>query len=68
MQGLSMSFIMLAAAEMVGGRKGMGYYVKSYSILGDYTRTIAGVLMIGTVIVLVTFFFNAVKKRFIRWK
>ena len=68
MQGLSMSFIMLAAAEMVGGNKGMGYYVKSYSILGDYTRTIAGVLMIGVIVVLITFIFNAVKKRIIRWK
>ena len=68
MQGLSMSFIMLAAAEMVGGRQGMGYYVKSYSILGDYTRTITGVLMIGVVVVLITFIFNMVKKRFIRWK
>ena len=68
MQGLSMSFIMLAAAEMVGGRDGIGYYVKSYSILGDYTRTIAGVLMIGVVVVLITFLFTAVRKRFIRWK
>lgn len=68
MQGLSMSFIMLTAAEMVGGRQGLGYYVKSYSMLGDYTRTIAGVLMIGVVVVLITLLFNAVKKRVIRWK
>ena len=68
MQGLSMSFIMLTAAEMVGGRQGLGYYVKSYSMLGDYTRTIGGVLMIGIVVVLITFVFNSVKKRFIRWK
>lgn len=68
MQGLSMSFIMLTAAEMVGGRQGLGYYVKSYSMLGDYTRTIAGVLMIGVVVVLITLLFNVVRKRFIRWK
>ena len=68
MQGLSMSFIMLAAAEMVGGRKGLGYYVKSYSMLGDYTRTIAGVLIIGIVVILITFLFNLVRKRVVRWK
>ena len=68
MQGLSMSFIMLAAAEMVGGRQGLGYYVKSYSMLGDYTRTIAGVLIIGVVVILITFLFNLIRKRVVRWK
>ena len=40
-QGLSVSFILLTSAEMIGASKGIGYYVKQYSDFGDYTRTIA---------------------------
>ena len=62
-QGLSVSFILLTSAEMIGARDGMGYYVKYYSDFGDYTRTIAGLLVIGIVVIAVTFLFNALQKR-----
>lgn len=40
-QGLSVFFILLTSVEMVGARSGMGYYVKNYSDLGDYNRTLS---------------------------
>ncbi|MBQ6041158.1 MAG: ABC transporter permease [Oscillospiraceae bacterium] len=67
-QGLSVSFILLTSAEMIGARDGMGYYVKYYSDFGDYTRTIAGLLVIGIVVIAVTFLFNALQKRMLKWK
>lgn len=67
-QGLSVSFILLTSAEMIGAQDGMGYYVKNYSDLGDYTRTITGLLVIGIVVIAVTFLFNAFQKRMLRWK
>lgn len=67
-QGLSVSFILLTSAEMIGARDGMGYYVKYYSDFGDYTRTIVGLLVIGIVVIAVTFLFNAFQRYLLRWK
>ncbi|WP_294413231.1 ABC transporter permease subunit [uncultured Ruminococcus sp.] len=67
-QGLSVSFILLTSAEMIGARDGMGYYVKYYSDFGDYTRTITGLLVIGFVVIGVTFLFNKLQSRLLRWK
>ena len=67
-QGLAVSFILLTSAEMIGARSGMGYYVKNYSDLGNYTRTIVGVLLIGVVISAVFALFNKFQKWMLRWK
>ena len=67
-QGLSVSFILLTSAEMIGARDGLGYYVKYYSDFGDYTRTITGLLVIGFVVIAVTFLFNKLQNRLLRWK
>ena len=67
-QGLSVSFILLTSAEMIGARDGMGYYVKYYSDFGDYTRTITGLLVIGFVVIAVTFLFNKLQSHLLRWK
>ncbi|MDR1820796.1 MAG: ABC transporter permease subunit, partial [Oscillospiraceae bacterium] len=57
-QALTVSFILLTSAEMIAAKSGLGYYVKNYSDLGNYTRTIVGVIVIGIVISLVFFLFN----------
>ncbi len=67
-QGLSVSFILLTSAEMIGAKDGMGYYVKYYSDFGDYTRTITGLLVIGFVVIAVTFLFNKLQQYLLRWK
>ena len=54
-QGLTVSFILLNSAEMIGARDGLGYYVKNYSDFGDYTRAIVGILVIGIVVVAISF-------------
>ena len=67
-QGLSVSFILLTSAEMIGARDGMGYYVKFYSDFGDYTRTITGLIVIGVVVIAVTFLFNRFQQYLLRWR
>ena len=67
-QGLSVSFILLTSAEMIGARSGLGYYVKNFSDLGDYTRIILGVLVIGMVVTVMVFFFNKIQRYLLRWK
>jgi NitT/TauT family transport system permease protein len=67
-QGLGVSFILLTSAEMIGGRSGLGYYVKNFSDFGDYTRIIGGVIVIGVVVTVITFFFNKLQQYLMRWR
>lgn len=67
-QGLSVSFILLTSAEMIGASKGIGYYVKQYSDFGDYTRTIAGLIVIGLVVIVFSFLVMKIQRFFLRWK
>ncbi len=67
-QGLTVSFILLTSAEMIGASDGLGYYVKNYSDFGDYTRAIAGILVIGIVVVAISFLFNKLQQYLLRWK
>ena len=67
-QGLTVSFILLTSAEMIGARDGLGYYVKQYSDFGDYTRAIVGILVIGIVVVTISFLFNKLQHYLLRWK
>jgi NitT/TauT family transport system permease protein len=67
-QGLSVSFILLISAEMIGARSGMGYYVNNYANFGNYTNALAGVITIGVVVTIVTFLFNLLSKFLLRWK
>ena len=66
--GLCLSFILLTSAEMIGGSTGMGYYVKYYSDFSDYTRILAGIIVIGVVITVVSTLFGAFQKWALRWK
>lgn len=67
-QGLTVSFILLTSAEMIGARDGLGYYVKQYSDFGDYTRTIVGIFVIGMVVIAISFLFNKLQRYLLRWK
>jgi NitT/TauT family transport system permease protein len=67
-QALAVSFILLTSAEMIAARSGLGFYIKNYSDLGNYTRTIVGVLVIGIVISIVFFLFGKLQKYLLRWK
>ena len=55
-------------AEMIGARAGLGFYVKNYSDLGDYTRAIVGIVIIGVVVVLSTWLVSLIQKRLLRWQ
>lgn len=67
-QGLTVSFILLTSAEMIGAQDGLGYYIKNYSDFGDYTRTLVGLIVLGIVIVIISFLFNKLQKYLLRWK
>jgi len=66
--GLSFSFILLTSAEMIGATSGMGWHVKYFSDFADYPRVITGILFIGIVVTIITFFFDKLEKYLLRWR
>jgi NitT/TauT family transport system permease protein len=66
--GLSFSFILLTSAEMIGGTSGMGWYVKYFSDFANYPKVIVGIIFIGIVVTIVTFFFDSLERYLLRWR
>jgi NitT/TauT family transport system permease protein len=66
--GLSFSFILLTSAEMIGGTSGMGWYVKYFSDFANYPKVIIGIVFIGIIVTLITFFFDALERYLLRWR
>ncbi|GEN33518.1 ABC transporter permease [Aneurinibacillus danicus] len=66
--GLVLSFILLTAAEIVGGSSGLGWYVKNYSDFGDYPRVVSGILFIGLVVAGLTQIMRRTERYVLRWR
>jgi len=66
--GLVFSFILLTAAEMIGASSGLGWYVKYFSDFADYPRVAAGIVFIGIVVTVITYFFELIEKRLLKWR
>ncbi|MDR1829911.1 MAG: ABC transporter permease subunit [Candidatus Fibromonas sp.] len=66
--GLSFSFILLTSAEMIGATIGTGWYVKYFSDFADYPRVIVGIIFIGIVVTIITFFFDKLERYLLRWR
>ncbi len=66
--GLCLSFILLTSAEMIGGSSGMGYYVKYYSDFSDYPRILAGIIVIGVVVTIISTLMGRAQAWLLRWR
>ena len=53
-KGLKVTFttavMMLTFAEMMGSTVGMGYYIVNYNTYGNYTKVIAGIMVVALVV------------------
>ena len=65
---LVFAFILLTAAEMIGATTGLGWYVKYFSDFADYPRAIAGIIVIGVVVLVLTSGYNRLSAYLLRWK
>jgi NitT/TauT family transport system permease protein len=65
---LVMAFILLTAAEMIGATSGLGWYVKYFSDFADYTRVLAGILVIGLVVLALMTVYRRIAGYLLRWK
>ncbi len=66
--GLLFSFVLLAAAELIGANSGIGWYVKNFADFADYQRVIVGIIFIGIVVTTLTWGTERVEKRLLRWR
>lgn len=66
--GLVFSFILLTAAEMIGATSGIGWYVKYFSDFADYPRVIVGIIFMGFVVTVITYFFDRAESYLLRWR
>lgn len=64
---LLFSFLMLAAAELIGSSVGIGWWVKHFSDFGDYPRVIAGLFFFGIVVTVVGWAAARLQRRLLRW-
>jgi NitT/TauT family transport system permease protein len=65
---LSTSFMVLTAAELIGATSGLGWYVKYNSDFANYTKVVAGIIVIGIVVTALNKGLLAVEKVLIKWK
>ncbi|MDR3590516.1 MAG: ABC transporter permease [Negativicutes bacterium] len=65
---LVLAFILLTAAEMIGATTGLGWYVKYFSDFADYPRVVAGIIIIGLVVLVLMAGYNRLSARLLRWK
>jgi NitT/TauT family transport system permease protein len=65
---LSTSFMVLTAAELIGATSGLGWYVKYNSDFANYTKVVAGIIVIGIVVTVLNKLLVMVEKILIKWK
>jgi NitT/TauT family transport system permease protein len=65
---LSASFMVLTAAELIGATSGLGWYVKYNSDFANYTKVVAGIIVIGIVVTVLNKLLLALEKVLIKWK
>lgn len=65
---LGFSFLMLTAAEVIGGSSGIGWYVHNFADFADYPRVIVGIVFIGIVVTAITAATERLERRLLRWR
>lgn len=64
---LTLSFMMLAVAEMFGATAGMAFFVQYYSDFARFDIVMLGFLFTATVLVLIMYVFDKIKHRILHW-
>lgn len=64
---LSLSFMMLAVAEMFGAKSGMAYFIQYYSDFAKFDVVMLGFLFTSAVLVLIMYIFDTIKHRMLHW-
>jgi len=65
---MTTAVMMLTFAEMMGSTVGMGYYIVNYNTYGNYTKVIAGIIVVALVVTLLSALVNFIQKRAVKWQ
>ncbi len=65
---MTTAVMMLTFAEMMGSTSGMGYYIVNYNTYGNYTKVIAGIIVVGLVVTLLSAVITQIQKKAVRWQ
>lgn len=61
------AFLCLTGAELLGASSGLGYFVKKFSDYANYTKVIAGIILMGVVVTLIDIGLEQLYKRLVKW-
>lgn len=64
---LTLSFMMLAVAEMFGATAGLAYFVQYYSDFARFDLVMLGFLFTAAFLVLLMYIFSLIKRRVLHW-
>lgn len=62
------ALLCLTGAELLGASSGLGYFVKKFSDYADYTKVIAGIILMGVVVTALTTLIELIQKKTIKWR
>lgn len=65
---LTTAFIMLTFAEMIGAKAGIGFYITNSSIYANYAAIIAGIIVCGVVVTVLSSITQWAQRRFMTWR
>lgn len=61
------AFLCLTGAELLGASSGLGYFVKKFSDYANYTKVIAGIILMGVVVTLIDIALDWIYRKAVRW-
>ena len=65
--GISMSFMILTMAEMIGADSGLGYFVSRSAQNSEYAKVLAGIILIGFVVTTLNWLVSSARRKFLKW-
>jgi len=69
---LVFAFVLLTSAELIGASggiaSGLGYYVMYADQIQDHRRVLAGIFVIGLLVIGIVTLFNRIEQRLLRWR
>ena len=65
---MTSAVMMLTFAEMMGSTTGMGYYIVNYNTYGNYTKVLAGIIVVGIVVTVLSGLISLLQKKSIKWR
>ncbi|MGN0658825.1 MAG: ABC transporter permease [Emergencia sp.] len=65
---MTTAVMMLTFAEMMGSTTGMGYYIVNYNTYGNYTKVVAGIIVVGLVVTVLSALCTWFSRKAVKWR